>query len=128
MLRAARRMVGSALDRRIHAVNARVEAVGDQVTALSEQLAASTAELAALRAEQEQTRGALRWLAQDHAEHRRLLRAARALPSYTEVFDDPDPLVSVVIPTLDQTDLLLTRSLPSVLAQTHERLEVIVVG
>jgi glycosyltransferase involved in cell wall biosynthesis len=38
------------------------------------------------------------------------------------------PLVSVVIPTHNRTDLLMSRSLPSVLNQTYPNLEVLVVG
>jgi glycosyltransferase involved in cell wall biosynthesis len=52
----------------------------------------------------------------------------RATAAYEAVFADPEPLVSVVIPTFDSTRLLLERSLPSVLGQTYERLEVIVMG
>lgn len=38
-----------------------------------------------------------------------------------------EPLVSVLIPTFNRAELLLTRSLPSVLKQTYDNLEVIVV-
>ena len=37
-----------------------------------------------------------------------------------------DPLVSVIIPSYNRADLLLTRALPSVLAQTYTNLEIIV--
>jgi glycosyltransferase involved in cell wall biosynthesis len=39
-----------------------------------------------------------------------------------------EPLVSVVIPTYKRPKELLERALPSVLAQTHKNLEIIVVG
>ena len=39
-----------------------------------------------------------------------------------------EPLVSVVMATYQRPHLLLERSLPSILAQTHQNLEVIVVG
>jgi cellulose synthase/poly-beta-1,6-N-acetylglucosamine synthase-like glycosyltransferase len=39
-----------------------------------------------------------------------------------------DCLVSVIIPTFNRADLLVQRSIPSVLSQTHKNLEVIVVG
>lgn len=38
------------------------------------------------------------------------------------------PLVSVIIPTYNRAQLLLERSIPSVLAQTHADLELIVIG
>ena len=56
------------------------------------------------------------------------LRTARASAPYAAVYDDPEPLVSVVIPTYDHPEELLERSLPSVLGQTYERLDVIVLG
>lgn len=42
--------------------------------------------------------------------------------------DAPDPLVSVIIPTYNRAELLAGRTIPSVLAQTYENIEVIVVG
>jgi hypothetical protein len=39
-----------------------------------------------------------------------------------------EPLVSVCVATFDRADLLVGRCLPSILAQSYERLEVIVVG
>ena len=39
-----------------------------------------------------------------------------------------NPLVSVIIPTYNRANILLNRSLPSVLGQTHKNLEVIIVG
>jgi hypothetical protein len=56
------------------------------------------------------------------------LRALRADPTYEAAFTEPNPLVSVVIPTWDRPEMLVARSIPSVLAQTHENVEVIVIG
>ena len=39
-----------------------------------------------------------------------------------------EPLVSVIIPTYNRPDLLVNRSVPSVLNQTHKNLELIIVG
>ena len=39
---------------------------------------------------------------------------------------DAEPLVSVIIPTHNRVELLLTRALPSVLAQTYRNLEILV--
>src|ERR1017187_21210 len=38
------------------------------------------------------------------------------------------PLISIIIPTYYRRDLLISRSLPSALAQTHSQIEVLVVG
>lgn len=73
-------------------------------------------------------REALRALASDDAANRRRLWDARHDPDYKPPFLKARPLVSVAIPTVDRTQLLTTRSLPSILNQSHENLEIIVVG
>ncbi len=58
---------------------------------------------------------------------RRRLMAARGGSDVCWTDQQPDPLVSVRIATTGNRDELFTRALPSVLRQTYERLEVIVV-
>jgi putative methyltransferase (TIGR04325 family) len=70
----------------------------------------------------------LRAIADREPLQRERLWALRASSSYREAFEESEPLVSVVIPTYDNARLLRERSLPSVLAQTYKRLEVVVVG
>ncbi len=60
-------------------------------------------------------------------DHPGALARARASAAYAAAYE-PVPLVSVVLPTFNRAQLLCARGLASVLAQTHERLEVIVVG
>jgi hypothetical protein len=67
-------------------------------------------------------------LVSEDAENRRRLYRLREGPDYETAFTDPDPLVSVTVATRDRPELLRTRSLPSILAQSHSRLELIVVG
>lgn len=43
-------------------------------------------------------------------------------------WDEPDPLVTIAIPTRNRQKLLIERALPSALEQTYENLEVIVIG
>ena len=114
----------------------------DQLAALRAELAelrSAAGTVAELRAEvrsvagavaelQRLTAPALRAIVTEEAATRRRLEHLRTQPAYAEPFDDPDPLVSICIPTHDRVDLLTERALPSVLAQTHERVEVIVVG
>ena len=69
----------------------------------------------------------LRAILDEQAKNRRRLYRARADPTYDEPFADPDPLVSVTVATVGRP-ALLERALPSLLAQTHANLEVIVVG
>jgi len=63
----------------------------------------------------------------EHSQRERL-RELRASDAYLEAFVETEPLVSVVIPTYDRAVLLRERSICSVLAQTYQHFEVIVVG
>lgn len=56
------------------------------------------------------------------------LAALRAAPDYDAPWDEPEPLVSVRIPTYNNAQLLCERTLESVRRQTYERWEAIVVG
>jgi hypothetical protein len=70
----------------------------------------------------------LRAIACDDTANRERLWDARRDPEYTLPFREPRPLVSIAVPTVDRIELLTTRSLPSILNQSHENLEIIVVG
>jgi Glycosyl transferase family 2 len=70
----------------------------------------------------------LQLLYDEEPENRRRLWQLRARASYENAFTDPDPLVSVVIPTHTNFHALRERALPSALAQTHAKLEIVVVG
>jgi glycosyltransferase involved in cell wall biosynthesis len=70
----------------------------------------------------------LRALAADDPGHRARLEAMRDDTDYARPWEDPDPLVTIAIATRDRPELLAARALASALAQTHERIEVIVVG
>ena len=59
---------------------------------------------------------------------RRDLLAARDTPEYERALNDPEPLVTVRIPTYVRSKLLVERALPSVVGQTYQNFEVIVVG
>ncbi len=54
--------------------------------------------------------------------------ATQQSPEYLEVYSKPEPLVSVCIATYNRAQLLVERSLASVLSQTYRNLEVIVIG
>ncbi len=60
-------------------------------------------------------------------DYRGRLAALRADDSYARAYE-PEPLVSVVIPTFNRAELLCERGLASVLRQSYRKLEVIVVG
>jgi hypothetical protein len=69
----------------------------------------------------------LRALAAKEAENRRALEAVRDEEGYGQAWTEEQPLVSVTVATLGRPELL-SRSLPSILAQSHAALEVIVAG
>ena len=64
----------------------------------------------------------------EEAENRRRLYRLRDSPQYELAYTEPDPLVTVAIPTFDRAETLRERTLPSVLGQSYRNLEVIVVG
>ena len=61
-------------------------------------------------------------------EQRRRLYELRRSEAYELAFTEDRPLVSFVVPTFDRHELLRERSLPSILNQNYENLEVIVSG
>jgi glycosyl transferase family 2 len=84
--------------------------------------------LARQAADHAQLLEALRFVHSPSDSMRERLRQLRAAPDYDRPFTETNPLVSVVIPTYDNHELLRERSLPSVLAQTYQNFEVLVVG
>ena len=131
------RRVGAVIERldslagRMERLEARLEQLAlatDELRRLGEGLPQAAANAAAVRAIlEERVEPVLRAVADDDAGNRRRLHALRDGSDYTAPFVAPDPLVSVTIATRNRPDLLV-RALQSVLAQTHERLEVLVVG
>jgi glycosyltransferase involved in cell wall biosynthesis len=59
---------------------------------------------------------------------RRRLRDVRRTDAYDRARNETEPLVTVRIPTLNRSELLVERALPSIARQTYENFEVIVVG
>ena len=64
----------------------------------------------------------------DDAGARRNLLTLRQSTDYRAAFDEAEPLVSIVIPTYNNWPQLRERSLPSVLAQSYQNWECIIVG
>jgi putative methyltransferase (TIGR04325 family) len=99
--------------------------LGSRLDALAVQGEAASS---AARAEHRHLVEVLRYV-HDHAQRKReRLHQLRADPEYERAYSEPDPLVSVVIPTYDNYELLGERSIPSVLAQSYQNFEVVVVG
>lgn len=70
----------------------------------------------------------LRWIQADEPWHRRQLRARRETAEYQRAYSEAEPLISVVIATYDNLELLRSRALPSILAQTYRNFEIVIVG
>jgi glycosyltransferase involved in cell wall biosynthesis len=57
-----------------------------------------------------------------------LLRIARAKYEQDYKLAEESPLISITIPTYDRGQLIIDRTLPSILAQTYQNFEVLIVG
>jgi hypothetical protein len=115
------------------------ERLAAQIGALRTELAASRTEVAGLAARldalaaagdanHQRLLDALRVVRDDDARARAALWELRESDDYAIAFDDDEPLVTIIVTTYRNWPLLRERSLPSVLAQTYERIEVIVIG
>jgi hypothetical protein len=136
------RLAAEATREQIPALHSALARSHEQATALETALAQIETELQASRLQQqeihvalEETRRELQrhtrvieLIYEEEGENLRRLNELRRSSAYEEAFTDPDPLVSVIIPTYLQHELLVTRAIPSALAQTHRNIEIVVVG
>jgi len=110
-----------ALRRRLRSISVAIGDVGHHVSALE-------TELAELRRESAGHREILLALRDREPEQRERLEHLRRSTDYELAFTEPEPLVSVIIPTYDNYERLADRSIPSIQAQTWQHFEVLVVG
>lgn len=122
-----KRLRGLLLDtRRVGLENAaQLSAISAQLDALASQ---QQSESSAALAQHQQLVQILRFVHDRAQWRRRELRRLRLDPDYERAFGDERPLISVVIPTYDNYTLLRERSIPSVLTQTYQDFEIVVVG
>jgi len=97
-------------------------------TAIEEGRARSAGGHAHTATELERIVAVLQLLYDEEPRNRQRLWRLRESTAYDAAFADPDPLVSVVIPTYENFRALRERALPSALAQTHANIEIVVVG
>jgi hypothetical protein len=136
VIRRLRARAKHALDWRVQALAGRLERLDGRLDAIEARLEAVQARLEGIADDGFTIRGRLdrelvpllRAIVAEETGNRRRLDAARAEPSYGRPYDDPDPLVSILIATRERPRLLVERSIASALAQTHANLEVVVAG
>jgi hypothetical protein len=132
------------LDARLNVIQTDVPNVGRSMSDVGELLKRQiTGEITGLRAEvvrQSETIGIrteelevrlvtiLKYLDDERAANRRRLYELRESEEYELAWTEPDPLVSFIVATYDRFESLRDVALPSMLAQTHSNVEVIVVG
>lgn len=127
-----------ALGGRAQELQARLDELNERVTGIAatlDRVMEQTKGLPRLAAETQNTRElleqriqpTLRVLIDEEAENRRRLHELRAGPQYEDAYTDPNPLISITVATTGR-ELLFERALPSLLAQTHSNLEVLIVG
>jgi Glycosyl transferase family 2 len=102
-----------------------LEACESKVSSISSRIEGLDARTAAEHQRQMQ---ALRIVRDHDAAARERLWALRDSDDYALAFDEDEPLVTIIITTYNNWPLLRERSLPSVLAQTYQRFECLVVG
>lgn len=118
----------TSLDEHVASLDARVASLDEHVAPLDVRLAAVESRIVELQTPVERSHALLRAVAAEESSARRHLWRARSDPDYARAFEEHEPLVTVSVITRDRVALLTERSLPSILAQTYERLEVLVVG
>jgi hypothetical protein len=116
-LRETRRVAGETQELAVQ-----LAAAASRIEAKLDRLATSNA------AEHAQLLEALRFVHSPSQWMAERLRELRSEPEYERPFTETEPLVSVVIPTYDNHELLRERALPSVLGQTYQNFEIVVIG
>jgi glycosyl transferase family 2 len=127
--RPLRRAASARLERLIdRAVGPRLDAQQQQLASLSTEVEQLRGTLVGLAAKLDETRAIAASAVDGIPELRRMLVAARGTAAYEAVWAEREPLVTVCVPTYARAQLLVERALSSVVAQTYQNLEVIVVG
>lgn len=110
-------------------LRATVAQLNEQVAALRVEGGANSAgALDVLRADHAETMKALQLVHDDEPANRQRLWRLRDTPEYALAFEEDEPLVSFNMATYSNVEMLMDRALPSVLGQTYERIEVVIVG
>lgn len=116
------------LSHRVDDLDKRVGAIADRLNEVTAEMPLATERVSEIHTSIDQRiQPALRAILDEEPDNRRRLYRLRADPAYLDPYTDLDPLVSVTVATIGRP-ALAGRALPSLLAQTHAHLEVIIVG
>ena len=118
----------AALSAQVEALHRADDAGRTQVAGIDGRLIQLEAALTAQHGESARLREIARAICDREPLQRERLRDLRASDGYLAPFSEAEPLVSVVIPTFDNYLLLRERAIPSILAQSYQHFEVVVVG
>jgi hypothetical protein len=113
------------LPKREERIVAQVQAAREQIDVVGSRIDDASGRMADTASVQ---RGMMKEIYERAGEQRLRLYQLRRSADYEAAFTESAPLVSFVIPTYNRFELLRDRSLPSILAQSYENLEVIVSG
>jgi hypothetical protein len=105
-----------------------LRALGERIGALEAATGAVAAELGTLAESTRRQEVLVRALAAEESANRRRLWELRESPRYAKAFSAAEPLVTVALVTRERSRLLEERSLPAILGQSYERLEILVIG
>src|SRR5664279_4344619 len=126
------RMVDRAVAPRTDGLRAEIARLNEMVEHMHEDAAGSLggliAEISQLGSRISQVRGIAAGTFDDIGYLRHELIAARATAEHERALNDPEPLVTIRIPTYVRSRLLVDRALTSIARQTYQNFEVIVVG
>jgi hypothetical protein len=122
------RMVDRAMAPRMESLAAEIARLGDRVADAHEVAAGAVDEIARLEDRVAGVRAIAASTLDGIPELRHALMAARSTAEYDSALTDPEPLVTIRIPTYERARLLVERALPSIMRQTYQNFEVIVVG
>jgi hypothetical protein len=116
------------LDKRLQKIEILEEKIEDTEKRLSESIEKGNAEIKGLEKIANKTQGIVNANYQDIAQLRNSLVKLRETDEYKKVFEEKKPLISIRIATYNRAQKLIDNAIKSILKQTYQNFEVIIVG
>jgi hypothetical protein len=131
VIRRLRKRIAHALDQRFEHLGGRIDRLEASTGGIEASMRKLEGAVGEIETSIREIAATLRAVASEEPANRRRLYELRASSDYEQPFIEADPLVSVCVAAGGRGDrrrLLVERALPSALAQTHENIEIVVVG